>query len=429
MLGIAAVTVFLSAPGQSFSVAAFLDPMLSELRLNRTTYSVAYMTATLISGLALPLVGRAVDRHGARFVLPIIAIGLGLSCGWMSLVASSAGLYFGFTMIRTCGQGAMMLISSWIVGEWFHTRRGRAAGICAVGGTASVFIVPQLNNALIDSFGWRNTWWMLGAIVVAALAVPSAVLLRDRPEELGLLPDCEFPPEPDEETHTQLLTEAVENSTADRATPEQAAAFLVTADASFTVREAVCTSAFWKVLSVVCVVSLVGTGLVFHQVSILAELNVSRSAAISAISVQAIAATISSIAAGYAAEIFPIRFVLACSMLLEICALSLLLNLPSPGWAFVYSALVGLHGGIIRSAGSIVWITYFGRSFQGAIQGVSGSVTILSAALGPVPLAWCFDHTQSYRGALTAFLILPTLAGLLILSARPPEPIRRNPPL
>lgn len=414
MLGLAAATVFLSAPGQSFSVAAFLDPMLDELRLDRTTFSVAYMTATLISGLSLPLVGRLVDRLGARLVLPFVATGLGLACGWMSSIGSPLHLYIGFTMIRCLGQGALTLISSWIVGEWFHSWRGRAAGICAVGGTASVLIVPPLNDFLIHSFGWRNTWWMMGAGVIVLLVLPAIIFLRDRPEAIGLLPDCEYPadpaimPQPEHplsvEDH-QTITPAVESWMGED---------------SFTVAQALKCSAFWKVAAVVGTVALVGTGLVFHQVSILAEHHVSRATALAAISVQACAATTSSLVAGYLTDRIPIRFVLAVSMLLEILAILLLLNLPSPNWAFVYSSLVGLHGGIIRSAGSVVWINYFGRRYQGSIQGVSMSLTILAAALGPVPLAWIYDKTGSYQTALVWFLVLPLLAGIGILSARPP---------
>ena len=81
MLAIAAATIFMSAPGQSFSVAAFVDPMLAELKTDRTSYSMAYMVATLIGGIILPFVGRTVDRFGARIVLPIIAILLGGACG------------------------------------------------------------------------------------------------------------------------------------------------------------------------------------------------------------------------------------------------------------------------------------------------------------------------------------------------------------
>ncbi len=421
MLGIAAATTFMSAPGQSFSVAAFVDPMLSDLKIQRTNYSLAYMVATLIGGCALPFVGRLVDRIGARIVLPIVALGLSAACAWMSQLTGAVGLYVGFTMIRCLGQGSLTLIANWIIGEWFHVFRGRAAGICAVGGTLSVFVVPQVNNLLIDAYGWRDTWMILGATVSVCLVLPAIFLLRDRPEPLGLLPDWKFADLEDRELPEDELP-GVESS-AVQPTGKQLKAELELAELenSFTVSEALRCSAFWKVASVVATVSLVGTGLIFHQVSILAESGVSRETALTCLGVQACAATFSTLLAGYLIDRMEARYVLAFSMLFEIMALLLLLFLPSPRWAFVYSALLGLHGGIIRSAGSMVWINYFGRRFQGSIQGVSMSIMVLAAAFGPVPVALSADYTGNYRAVLMLFLTLPTAAGIAVLSAAPPK--------
>lgn len=406
MLGIAATTVFMSAPGQSFSVAAFVDPMLAELGIARTGYSVAYMTATLIGGMILPFIGRQVDRFGARKILPVIAIGLGLACGWMSQLNSIVGLYVGFTMIRCLGQGSLTLIANWIIGEWFQDRRGLAAGICAVGGTVSVLIIPQVNNYFIDLYGWRDTWVILGAIVCTSLILPAIVLLKDRPEPLGLLPDWQFP------SDAQDLSSDDSTASNDKVVEHSIA--------GYTVSEAIRFPSFWKIASVVATVSLVGTGLMFHQVSILGEQGVSRSMALSALGIQAAAATVSTLVAGILIDHFAARFVLATSMALEVCAISLLIYLPSAWWVFVYSALLGLHGGIIRSAGSVIWINYFGRQHQGAIQGVSMSVMVFAAALGPVPAALAKDTTGSYSVALWAFLALPICAGVAVLSAKPP---------
>jgi MFS family permease len=424
MLTIAAAATFMSAPGQSFSVAAFVDPMLGDLGIDRTNYSIAYMTATLIGGCMLPFIGRLVDRFGARLVLPIVATSLGLACNWMSNLTGAVGLYVGFTMIRCLGQGSLTLIANWIVGEWFHTYRGRAAGICAVGGTASVLIIPQLNNFLIESCGWRDTWMILGATVIVTLVLPAALFLRDRPEPLGLLPDGLFPDDDHDGSSPSASCddepELFDAGSKIRTTTANQAPINDTDDESFTVGEALRCSAFWKIASVVATVSLVGTGLMFHQVSIVAEHGVSRSLALGSLGVQAGAATVSALLAGYLIDRVQARYVLVCSMALEICAILLLIFLPAAGWITAYSALLGLHGGIIRSAGCIVWINFFGRRHQGAIQGTSMSIMVLAAALGPVPPALAHDLLGSYEPALWLFLALPAVSGIAVLSAKPP---------
>ncbi len=406
MLGFGAAAQFMSAPGQSYSVTAFKEPMREDLGVSDTQYSLAYGVATIVSGIALPFVGRLVDRVGARILLSLIALLLGGACACMSRAEGLVGLYVGFTMIRCLGQGSLTLISNWIVGEWFHKRRGLAAGVCAVGGTASVFIVPRLNYALINDHGWRFAWVALGAIVAAAIVVPAIIFLRDRPEPLGFLPDFGFAAD----TRSRQLDS---EQSGIEMSPE--------VEESFTVIEAMRCATFWKIAGVVATVSLVGTGLMFHQVSILGEQGVSPAHALEALGIQAIAATVSTLIAGYLIDRIAARFVLAASMFLEVVAILLLLHLPGPDWAVVYSALLGLHGGIIRSAGNIVWINYFGRKYQGSIQGVAMCIMVLAAAIGPVPLADVFDAKGTYEPALWVFLALPTVAGIAVLTATRPR--------
>ena len=113
MLGIAGVALFMSAPGQSYSVAAFKEPMRATLAISETDYSLAYGLATIISGLSMPIVGRMVDRFGARRLLPTIALFLGAACWCMSNITGLGGLYFSFIFVRSLGQGALSLVALW----------------------------------------------------------------------------------------------------------------------------------------------------------------------------------------------------------------------------------------------------------------------------------------------------------------------------
>ena len=114
MVGIAAAAQFMSAPGQSYSVAVFKEPMRASLGISETNYSLAYAFATIVSGALLPFVGRLVDRHGARRVLPTIAFLLGLACLGMSFVSGLGSLYLGFSFVRALGQGALSLVAAWL---------------------------------------------------------------------------------------------------------------------------------------------------------------------------------------------------------------------------------------------------------------------------------------------------------------------------
>ena len=401
MLGVGTLGMYLSAPGQSFSVAVFIDPMLSDLGLRRTVYSFAYLIAGLVGGVLLPGIGWLLDRVGARVLLPMLGVLLGTACVWMSSINSLLELSIGFTMIRSIGQGAVTLSATWLVGEWFQRRRGLAMGIVGLGGAVSVMTIPLINNFLIEEFGWRSAWWHLAVMVWVGLVVPALLLVRDRPEPLGLLPDGRWQ---DDEVPGRS---AIDSSVADGLESED-----------LTVRETLRLSSFWKLLAVLCVTSMVGTGLIFHQVSLLAVHGVARTDALLLLGLQASVATVTGVLAGFLTDMGYERYLLGASMLFLASGVGLMLWMPSPGWALVYGSLLGLQGGIIRTAGTAVWINYYGRTNQGAIRGVAMAAAVVAAACGPLPLAVSWDRTGSYSAALAIFGILPLLAGIVVVTAR-----------
>ena len=186
MLGFSAAAQFMSAPGQSYSVAAFNRPMQESIGISETELSYAYGAATIFSGIALPWIGRLVDQFGARKVLPVVAGLLGIACVVMSQVSSQPMLYVGFALIRCLGQGAMWLIGAWIVGEWFLKKRGFATADFGLGEQPFGDHVPPFESlSNYAEFGWRTAWLVLGAMVAATMILPVALFFRDRPEDLG----------------------------------------------------------------------------------------------------------------------------------------------------------------------------------------------------------------------------------------------------
>lgn len=397
MLGVAAMAQFLSAPGQSYSVAAFKDPMRVSLDVSESNYALAYGFATIISGLLLPWVGRWIDRVGARRVLPLISLLLGAGCIAMSQVTTLAGLYLTFSWVRSLGQGALSLISAWLVGEWFALRRGLATAIAGLGGSISVMCFPLLNALLIRELGWEGAWVVLGIMVWVMLMIPSAILVRNRPEDLGWQPDG-IARDPDEQS-----AEASRE-------PE------------WNVLDVIRDKTFWKLLSVPATSGMVGTGLVFHQVALLGSRGVSREWALGLMSVQAVLSTLAALGAGWLTDRIQNRYLLAWAMLLLAGAILVVIVMPVAWPAIVYALLLGLHGSILRSTGSVVWMTYYGRHNQGAIRGVAMSVMIFGAAVGPLPLALAKDISNDYQPALYGFLVVPLLAAYLVSTA--PNPVK-----
>lgn len=407
MLGISAAAQFMSAPGQSYSVAAFKDPMRQTLNVSETDYALAYGFATIVSGVLLPWVGQWTDRFGARRMLPAIALLLGLGCLAMSQVSGLLGLYLSFSWVRSLGQGALTLVAAWIVGEWFALRRGLATALSGLGGSISVMSFPLLNTYMIAELGWERAWMVLAVMVWVVLMVPAVLLVRDRPEDLGLRPDGLSAPAAETQTpavHGPVLSEA------------------------WSVLDVLRDPTFWKLLSVPATSGMVGTGLVFHQLALLGSRGVPAGWAMGLLSLQAVIASVAVMGAGWLTDRIQNRYLLVGAMLLLTAGVTMVGLMPVPQLALVYAFLLGLHGSILRSTGSVVWLTYYGRQNQGAIRGVAMSVMIFGAAVGPLPLAVAADQFGTYTAALWLFAVVPLLAACLVFTATPPRSLNANQP-
>ena len=407
MLGIAAAAQFMSAPGQSYSVAAFKKPMRDGLEISETNYSLAYGFATVLSGLSMPFVGRMLDRFGARRILPIIALALGAACLGMSQTQSLGHLYVTFSLVRCLGQGALTLTAMWLVGEWFEKRRGMATAIAGIGSTLSVMSFPLINRELIVRYDWQTAWFVLGFAVWLVILAPALLLVRDRPEDLGLHPDGIDP----------------DASEADGNNNEPPNPLITPLEDSWSVDEVLRDLTFWKLLAVPATSGMVGTGLVFHQVSLLGSRGVDAGWALGLIAVQAGVGTSLSFVTGWLTDRIEARYLMCAAMVCLAIAIALLLVLPDPRLAVIYAVLLGMHGSVLRSTGMVVWINYYGRAHQGKIRGVAFSVMILASALGPLPLAVAFDQSGSWTPALLGFLAIPVVSAILVWTAyRPVRP-------
>jgi MFS family permease len=239
---LAALGLAMTAPGQTLGVSVFVDPMLADLGVTRSQISGAYLVGTLLGALTLPITGRALDRFGVRALMTVVAAGFGVALAAMAGVAGVLTLAVGFTGIRMLGQGALSLVATTSVALWFDRRRGLALGICMAGGAALMSVAPLGLTQVIDAVGWRATW-LIAAAAVWLIVLPIARLgMRDDPASVG--------------------------QQVDGARPRAGAAPPVT---SWTRAEALRAPMFWAVTVAVAASGMIGTGLVFHQISLLGE--------------------------------------------------------------------------------------------------------------------------------------------------------------
>ncbi|MCF7931828.1 MAG: MFS transporter [Acholeplasmataceae bacterium] len=112
---LSALTFFMSSPGQTYSISIFNNIYKDTFSLSSTEISTAYSLATVLSGVLLVFMGRAVDRFGARRMSLFVGVMLALTTFFNSYVTGLWMMFAGFFFLRYFGQGSMTLIPSALV--------------------------------------------------------------------------------------------------------------------------------------------------------------------------------------------------------------------------------------------------------------------------------------------------------------------------
>ena len=174
-----------------YAFAAFLVPMQQELGWSTAALTGAYSLALLVSGLAAVPVGRWVDRHGPRLLMTLGSIGGTILLLTWARVESLPGFYLLWLLMGLVLAATLYEPAFTVVATWFHRLRGRALLLLTfVAGFASTIFLP-VTTALIEQMGWRQALVALAALLAVTTIPAHALVLRRRPEDLGLLPDGE----------------------------------------------------------------------------------------------------------------------------------------------------------------------------------------------------------------------------------------------
>jgi MFS family permease len=382
--------MMMTAPGQTFGVSVFLDSIIAELDLRRSTVSLLYTVGTLIGSLALPLWGRFIDSRGPRTGVVVIAAAFAVACVVMGFVSDVLSLLVGFVLIRGLGQGALGLVSLHVINIWFVRRRGLAIGLSGLGIALTTGFFPLFSQYLLDSFGWRLSYMLLGALVAAAMLPVGALFFRSHPETYGLKPDS--------------------GGQGGTMGPEEIA---------YTLTQARRTLTFWLFVSGDFLVAALGTGLIFHHYSIMASGGLDRIAAsaffipLGALSAGAILVT------GVLMDRIPPRFLLSLGLLFLAAAILLAGVVDSPGLALLYGSLLGLANGIKGAVGGSVYAHYFGRRHLGAIKGAAITITVAGTAVGPLLYGLGYEVAGNYLPVLLASTVAPLAVALVAPFMRP----------
>ena len=173
----------------SLTIAVFMFPLSEELGWSRTLIAGAASFGGLAASGVSPVVGWLVDRYGARLVLTSSIFILGVSTISLAWATVPAAFYAAYGAARVIFSSPVVIGASVVVSRWFIKMRGRANGILFASHSIGLVAFPMIASAVIATRGWQAAWLVLGVLVFAISLAPAALLIVQRPEDLGLRPD------------------------------------------------------------------------------------------------------------------------------------------------------------------------------------------------------------------------------------------------
>ena len=187
---VAAVTflVLLVGAGIRATPGVLIVPLEHEFGWSDATISLAVAVNILLYGLIGPFAVAVMERFGLRRTvcgaLGLLAVGVASTV----LMRSPWQLMLLWGVVVGSGTGMVALVlGATVATRWFGRNRGLVLGLLTASSATGQLVFLPLLASLAERLGWRAV--SLTVAAAALLLVPLvAVLLRDRPADLGLPP-------------------------------------------------------------------------------------------------------------------------------------------------------------------------------------------------------------------------------------------------
>jgi len=399
IIALAVVAMFFSSPGQTFSISTFIDAYIADFGFSRTLISSIYSAATIISGILLVFVGRAVDKYGPRRMLVIVGILMVGATLFNSFINGIVMIFFGFFMMRYLGQGSLTLIPGALVPQWFEKRRALAISLMTTGTILGNLLVPALNLKIIQQYSWQSAWRVWSVLALIVLVPLMGLFIINKPEDIGLLPDNKTPG--DKETLKAEMDKMVASS--------------------WTLQEALKTKEFWLIGLISMIMPMVVTGLMFHFFSIMKLQGLDPTTASIVIGLIALPGFFMPIFAGTIIDRYRSKFIVLISLVVITIDFLLLNFVHSFLSAAIFMLVLGLGLNMQSVTLNVIWVKYFGRLHLGSIRGAAAVFGVIGSALGPLPFGLSYDLTGSYTTIIIIVAGLTFAGAIMAASIKRPE--------
>ena len=402
---IVAVTFVTMAIGVNARTAfsLFFPPILDEFGWERGVTAGAFSFGFVVSGVVSPLIGRLMDRAGPRAVMEL---GVALMAGGLLLAPLTTQPWHLYLTIGVMvGAGSVCLGysgQSLFLPNWFNRRRGLAIGLAFAGvGIGSMTLLPWVQH-MIEQTGWRTACTAMGVVVLVVLA-PINLLLRKRPEDMGLRPDGDAAP----------------------SAASKGVSYVVDADwagIDWTLGRAIRTARFWWISLGYFGGLYIWYAVQVHQTKYLLDIGFSSGVAVWALGAVSLLGIPGQIALGHISDRIGREWIWTVSCLgFGICFAALIGLGYFPSLLLVYLMVLAqgaLGYGLTSIMGAVVLEIFQGKHF-GSIFGTVMLAALAGGAAGPFVTGYLHDLWGNYTLAFAIGIGVSAISAIAIWMASP----------
>ncbi len=381
---------FLSFSVMISATSAFMGPLAKEFGWGRTLLSAGTGMSSILSVLLAPFFGALIDRYGARRIaLP----GVALSAVAVMAMATNTGsqTYWIALWMFYAAAGLFVNTPVWTlaVSGMFEKSRGLALAVALAGATTAHAIIPPISVFLIDLFGWRLAFVILGGGLGAIALTICFFFFYDAGDRIRAAP------RPQTDAPRQPVREI----------------------AGLSLSEAWRSTALWRIGISILVIMTLTIGFLIHQIEILVENGVSRENAALLAGLAGGMGVVGKLVTGFLIDRYPGNWVGGLTMSAAGIAFYLLVSgAASAALIFVAMLVNGYTAGAKLHIASYLTVQYSGLRNFGKIYGVISSLVALGSGIGPILAGAIYDGLGSYEPFLMFGAAALALSAMLLLS-------------
>ena len=362
------------AMGSMFSLAVFLQPISVDTGWSRTGISTAMTIDFLAMGFAAFAWGVLSDRYGARIVVLLGGLLLGVGLALASRATSLIEFQLLFGIIIGVAAGAFYAPMMAVASGWFEHNRSLAVALVSAGMGMGPLTMAPFARWLITNYEWRPAMLVVG-ITATLLIVPAALLVRRPPVVLDVAP-----PVPGVATPVAALAPKPLMSAGEALRTPQFAALAL---AHFA-----CCAAH--------------SGPIFHMVAFAIGCGIPGMTAVSVYSLAGLSGLGGRLLLGVLADRLGAKPVLVGGLMVQALAVV---------FGIAYGGVMPLYAILARE--------YFGGHIMGTVFGAISSLASLGMAFGPWAGGWVFDTYASYSWLYIGSFSVGLAAVAVALTFRP----------